>query len=126
MTDVPRCDKVPPTPNGDRSLPFGLRCPLNPFQKAIQMKIRQLVPALLYGLLLAGPVFADARFEAETTREAEAVKLARDTARPEHLAPHRANREPLQESRHGEDRAHPNRLLAVRISSISCIGKVSN
>ncbi|MER2625684.1 MAG: rhodanese-like domain-containing protein [Accumulibacter sp.] len=43
------------------------------------MKIRQLVPALLYGLLLAGPVFADARFEAETTREAEAVKLARDT-----------------------------------------------
>ena len=79
MTDVPRCDKVPPTPNGDRSLPFGLRCPLNPFQKAIQMKIRQLVPALLYGLLLAGPVFADARFEAETTREAEAVKLARDT-----------------------------------------------
>jgi thiosulfate/3-mercaptopyruvate sulfurtransferase len=79
MTDVPPCDKVPPTPNGDRSLPFGLRCPLNPFQKAIQMKIRQLVPALLYGLLLAGPVFADARFEAETTREAEAVKLARDT-----------------------------------------------
>jgi hypothetical protein len=33
----------------------------------------------------------------------------------EHLAPHRANREPLQESRHGEDRAHPNRLhLAVQ------------
>ncbi len=43
------------------------------------------------------------------------VRLAQARTRPgvvgqEHLAPHRADREPLQESRHGEDRAHPNPL----------------
>jgi thiosulfate/3-mercaptopyruvate sulfurtransferase len=43
------------------------------------MKIRQLVPALFCCFLLPGPAVADAKFEVETTREAEAVKLTRDT-----------------------------------------------
>ena len=43
------------------------------------MKISQLAPAVLCCLLLPGPAIADDKFEAETAREAEAIKLARDT-----------------------------------------------
>jgi rhodanese-related sulfurtransferase len=45
------------------------------------MKIRHVVPALLCCGLLSSPAFAlfDSKFEAETTKEIEAVKLTRDT-----------------------------------------------
>ncbi|HAY26934.1 MAG TPA: rhodanese-like domain-containing protein [Candidatus Accumulibacter phosphatis] len=43
------------------------------------MKIRQLAPAILCCFLLPGPAIADDKFEAETAKEAEAIKLARDT-----------------------------------------------
>jgi thiosulfate/3-mercaptopyruvate sulfurtransferase len=45
------------------------------------MKIRQFVPALLLCSLLSSPAFAlfDDKFEAETAKEIDAVKLTRDT-----------------------------------------------
>jgi rhodanese-related sulfurtransferase len=45
------------------------------------MKIRRLAPALLCCLLLSSPALAlfDDKFEAETTKEIDAVKLTRDT-----------------------------------------------
>lgn len=56
-----------------------LPCPFNLSAKMNHMKIRQFVPALVYFFLLPGPAIADTRFEVETAREVEAVKLARDT-----------------------------------------------
>jgi len=52
---------------------------VNAHTRTNDMKIRQLAPAVLCCFLLPGPTIADDRFEAETAREAEAVKLARDT-----------------------------------------------
>ena len=45
------------------------------------MEIRQLVPALLCCVLFSSPAFAlfDDKFEAEMTKEIDAVKMARDT-----------------------------------------------
>ncbi|MBP6654717.1 MAG: rhodanese-like domain-containing protein [Propionivibrio sp.] len=43
------------------------------------MKTRYLASALLCSLLFTSPVFADDKFTAETAKEIEAVKLARDT-----------------------------------------------
>jgi thiosulfate/3-mercaptopyruvate sulfurtransferase len=44
------------------------------------MKIRQLIPAVLCCALLSCPALAiDAKFEAETIKETDAVKLSRDT-----------------------------------------------
>ena len=62
-------------------MPLGgaLPHPFNPSEKTNHMKIRQLVPALLCCLLLPNPAVADGKFEAETTKESEAVKLTRDT-----------------------------------------------
>ena len=43
------------------------------------MKFQRIASALLCGLLLSAPAFADDKFAAETAKEIEAVKLARDT-----------------------------------------------
>ena len=43
------------------------------------MKLQRIASALLCSLLLSAPAFADDKFAAETAKEIEAVKLARDT-----------------------------------------------
>ena len=43
------------------------------------MNYQHIASAVLCSLLLAGPVLADEKFTAETAKEIEAVKLARDT-----------------------------------------------
>jgi rhodanese-related sulfurtransferase len=51
-----------------------------PKEKTIQMKIRELLPLALCCALLSCPALAaEAKFEAETVRETDAVKLTRDT-----------------------------------------------
>ena len=45
----------------------------------MNMKLQRIASALLCSLLLSAPTFADDKFAAETAKEIEAVKLARDT-----------------------------------------------
>ena len=70
-----------PAPEAD-GLAFVAQCRslfVQPYMKTNHMKIRQLVPALLCCFLLPNAAVADAKFEVETARESEAVKLTRDT-----------------------------------------------
>lgn len=58
--------------------PFCVR-PVQPSKKAIHVQIRSFPFLLLFCLLLPGLAVAESKFELETARETEAVKLSRDT-----------------------------------------------